>query len=107
MKSFFTSCFCSLVFLIPYASYLPSAYKVYVTKDKYSADLVVYMTHDKYQAKNSEYIWYMENNKYASNFSMQFTSGKYNSDLIVFFTNSKAEAGWRHSHPLRGKLNKN
>ena len=91
----------SLIFITPYQN---SDYKIFVTNDKYQADLWVYRTDNKYQAKNVEQIWFQTYDKYASDFSARFVDSKYKADLIIYYTKTKNEAGWKKQHRLRGSL---
>lgn len=91
----------SLVFISPNTT---ADYKVFVTKHKYEADLVVFKTEDKYAAKNSESIWYETDTKYSADFSVRYVPTRYQADLIIYFTKNKYEAGWKKPHQLRESL---
>lgn len=92
----------SLVFVTPNQN---AHYKVFITKDRYQADLWVWKTDDKYQAKNSEQIWFQTDDKYAANFSVKFVDSKSKANLIIYYTKTKNEAGWKKPHIYRGALN--
>ena len=92
----------SLVFILP--SGTPD-YRVFITKNRYEADLWVWKTERRYEAKNIEEFWCETNSKYQSNFTVRIVKTKYQSDLIVYFTDSKYQAGWKKNHKLKNILN--
>lgn len=91
----------SLVFESPNTT---ADYKVFVTKNKNQADLIIFKTEDKYAAKNTESIWYEVDSKYSADFSIRYVETRYQADLIIYFTKNKYEAGWKKPHVLRESL---
>jgi len=94
--------FLSLVVISPNKT---SDYKIFVSKNRYEADLWVWKTENRYQAANREDIWYITNNRYNSNFSITFVNSKYNSNLVIYYTDNRYLAGWKKQHPLKNILN--
>lgn len=58
--------------------------QVYLTDDKYEADLVIKITGDKYKARDSDKYWYFTDNKYEAQMLIYITENKYNADIKVF-----------------------
>lgn len=58
--------------------------QVYLTDDKYEADLIVEITNDKYKARKSDKYWYFTDNKYEAQMIIYITDNKYNADIKVF-----------------------
>lgn len=81
-----------------------SDYKVFVTKNKYEADLWVWNGKHKYESLGKEEVWFRTKNKNESSFSVRFVKTRYNSDLVIFYTKNRYEAGWRKNHPLKNNL---
>lgn len=94
--------FLSVVFITPNQN---CDYKVFVTKDKYQADLWVWKTENKYQSKNVEQVWFETDDRYEADFSVRFVDSRYKADLIIYYTKTKNEAGWKKPHLLRESLN--
>jgi|688.fasta_scaffold00957_17 hypothetical protein len=92
----------SLVFISPTKN---GDYKVFVTKNKYEADLWVWETESRYEAKKQEQIWFRTTDRYNSNFSVSLVQSKYSSDLVIYYTDSKYQAGWKKEHRLKNILN--
>jgi len=82
-----------------------SDYRVFVTKNRYEADLWVWKTESRYESKNKEEFWTEVDSKYKSNFTIRYVRTKYQSDLIVYFTESRYQAGWKKPHRLKNILN--
>ena len=81
--------------------------KVYFTDAKYDADLIVYVEKSaKYEARGKDAIWYYVSQKYEADIPVYVTKQKYDADLKVYITDHKYEAGWKTSHPWRGRLAK-
>jgi hypothetical protein len=80
-------------------------YRVFVTKNRYEADLWVWKTESRFESKEKEELWTETTSKYQSNFTVRFVKTKYQSDLIVYFTESKYQAGWKKNHKLKNILN--
>lgn len=78
--------------------------KVYVTKFRSSADLVVYKTSVESQAEGHDEIWYLSD--FQSNSTpIRYVDNAINADIKVFFTDFVSEAGWEKKfHPLIGKF---
>ncbi len=79
-------------------------YKVFVTKDRYQADLWVWKTEGRYQATNVEQNWFETSSRYDADFTVKFVDSRYKADLIIFYTKNKNEAGWKKKHKLRGSM---
>lgn len=79
-------------------------YKVFVTKNKYEADLWVWRSKVKYEGFGKEEFWFQTNSKYQSSFTVKYIKLKYKADLIVYFVDNKYQAGWRKNHPLKNNL---
>ena len=92
----------STVFITPNQT---SDYRVFVTKNRYEADLWVWKTESRYESKNKEEFWTEVDSKYKSNFTIRYVRTKYQSDLIVYFTESRYQAGWKKPHRLKNILN--
>ena len=92
----------SLVFVTPNNN---PDYRVFVTKDRYQADLWVWKTESKHQAKDVEHIWFETKNKNEADFSVKFVDSKSKADLIIYYTKNKYEAGWKKKHRLKEILN--
>lgn len=80
-------------------------YRVFVTKNRYEADLWVWKTDNRYESKDKEELWTETVSKPTSNFTVRYVKSKYQSDLIVYFTDSKYQAGWKKNHSLKNILN--
>jgi len=81
-----------------------SDYKVFVTKNKYDADLWVWSGKYKYESFGKEEVWYKTKNKNESSFSVRYVNRRYNADLVIFYVKNRYEAGWRKNHPLKNNL---
>jgi hypothetical protein len=91
----------ALVFVTPTQNH---DYKVFVTKDRYQADLWVWKTESRYQATNIEQNWFETKSRYEADFTVKFVDSRYKADLIIFYTKNKNEAGWKRKHKLCGLL---
>lgn len=82
-------------------------YKVFVTQNKYEADIWVYKTDNRYQAQQNECFWYEHDIRSTSQFSVTLVKVKSQADLIVWYTDNKYQAQWRNrKHKLFGRLAK-
>lgn len=81
-----------------------SDYKVYVTKNRYEADLWVCKSNSKYESLGNEEIWFESKSKYESSFSVRYVKSKYQADIIIYYVNSKYDAGWKKNHRLKNNL---
>jgi len=79
-------------------------YKVFVTNNRYEADLWVWETKSKYESLRREEIWFKTKSRYETTFSVRYVKSKYQSDLIVYFVDNKYQAGWKKSHHLKNNL---
>ncbi|EQA34746.1 hypothetical protein LEP1GSC047_1222 [Leptospira inadai serovar Lyme str. 10] len=79
--------------------------KVYFTKSKSDADIVVYVTKHRYDAKGKDEIWYYTKHSSDANAKVSVTSSKSSADLIAYITKYKTDAGWKKSNRYRGRLN--
>lgn len=61
--------------------------RVYMTDDKYEADLIVKITSDKYKARISNEYWYFTDDKYEAQMIIYITDDKYGADIIVSIQN--------------------
>jgi hypothetical protein len=91
----------SLVFVVPNGT---PDYRVFVTKNRWEADLIVYKTINRNETLNKEWFWFITNKRSESKFTVRWVSTRSNADLIVYFTNRRNEAGWKKSHRLIGNL---
>ncbi|WP_232224709.1 DUF6150 family protein [Leptospira fainei] len=78
--------------------------RIYFTKSKSDADIVVYVTKYRYDAKGKDEIWYYTNYSSDANAKVSVTSSKSSADLIVYITDHKTDAGWKKSSSYRGRL---
>lgn len=81
-----------------------SDYDVFVTRNKNEAHLIVWLTDNRNLSLKREEYWTQTKNRSISDFTVRYVKTKYQADLVVFFTKNRNEAGWRKSHPLRGRL---
>lgn len=82
-------------------------YKVFVTENKYEADIWVYPTQNKAEAQRSECFWYDSDFRSTANFSITLVEVKSQADLIVWYTDNKSQAQWRNrKHKLFRRLSK-
>jgi hypothetical protein len=89
----------SLVFISPNQV---SDYKVFITKNRYEADLWVWKSENRYESKEREEFWTEVNSKYQADFTIRFVRSKYQADLIIYYTDSKYQAGWKNkNHRLK------
>lgn len=79
-------------------------YKVYVTNNKYEADLLVWEANCKHEAFGVEEYWFRTKQKSQATCSIKFVKSKYQSNLVIYFVKNKSEARWNKRHQLRDKL---
>lgn len=91
----------STVFITPNNS---QDYRVFVTKNRNEADLVVWLTNNRTLASKHEEYWFQTPNRSLSDFTVRYVKIKNQSDVVVFFTKNRNEAGWKKSNKLRGRL---
>ena len=86
--------------------YKPEAdVKVYVTKNKFEANLWVYVSNYKPDAKNKDEIWYYENYKFGEGtHKIIFVNYKPDANLIVYFVDHKFSAKWNIPNQFVGRL---
>lgn len=94
-----------MVFSVFFVSTSTTAdYKVFVTNNRYEADLWVWEGRSRYECSGKEEYWIQSNSRYQSDFSLRYVRSKYQADLIVFFVKNKSQAGWKKNHQLKGRL---
>jgi hypothetical protein len=81
-----------------------SAIKIWVAPYKSDADLCVFVAKYKSDAKGKDGVWFFEKNKSSSTVTIKQVKYKTDAHLKIYYVNYKSEAGWRKSHPLRGRL---
>ena len=81
-----------------------SDYKVFVTKNKYEADLWVWTGKSRYECLGKEEFWFQSNSRSQSTFSVRWVKTKYQADLVIFFVKNRHEAKWVKNHPLKNNL---
>jgi hypothetical protein len=81
-----------------------SDYKVFVTKNRYEADIWIWKSENRYESKNKEEFWTEVDSKYQADFTIRFVKTKYQADLIIYFTESKYQAGWKKNHRLKNSM---
>ena len=69
--------------------------KVYVTNLSEKCELKVYVTTNQYEVKNelSSGVWVYTKNKYDADYIIYFTDFEYEADLKIYFVNTKQKAG--------------
>jgi hypothetical protein len=92
----------STVFITPNQN---ADYKVFVTNNRYEADLWIWKTDSRYESKNKEEFWTETKSKFQSDFTIRFVRTKSQADFVIYFTNSKYQAGWKKNHKLKNTLN--
>ena len=70
--------------------------KVFVTNNKYDADLVVYKCKYKSDATGNRGWWHFTNYKSDAKKKIYFVDYKSDADLVIYVTENKYEAGWRN-----------
>jgi len=81
-------------------------YKIFVTKNRYVADLWVWESKNRYESKNREEFWTEVRLKCQADFTVRYVKTKYNADLVIYFTDSKYQSGWKKNHRLKNILHK-
>ena len=81
-------------------------YKIFVTKNRYVADLWVWKSKNRYESKNREEFWTEVRLKHQADFTVRYVKTKYNADLVIYFTDSKYQSGWKKNHRLKNILHK-
>lgn len=79
-------------------------YKVFVTNNRYEADLWVWEGRTRFECSEKEEYWIESTSRYQSDFTLRYVRSKYQADLVVFFVKNKSQAGWRKNHHLKGRL---
>ena len=67
--------------------------RIYITKDRYLADVCVYQSDSKQVAANNPCIWY-ETNQMQADKKLMIVNHSTDADLIVYFVDNKAFAQW-------------
>lgn len=78
--------------------------KVFVTNNRYEADLWVWNSKSKYEAVGKEEWWFETKSKYESSITVRYVKSKYQADLIIYYVDNKYQAGWKKEHPLKDNL---
>jgi len=81
MNQFKITLFFSLIFY----SYIANAQKIFVTDNKYDAQLIVFISDDKFSAKDNSGLWYFTNDKYGADLRIFYINDKYDADIIVYY----------------------
>lgn len=79
-------------------------YKVFVTNNRYEADIWVWESKSKYESMGKEEWWFETKSKYESSVTIRYVKSKYQADLIIYFVDKKYQAGWKKEHPLKNNL---
>lgn len=82
----------------------PSDYKVFVTKNKYEADLWVWESKSKYESMGKEEWWFQTKSRYESSVIVRYVKSKYQADLIIYYTENRYQVGWKREHRLKNNL---